>query len=102
MVCRGWDRQEHGLSLIEPLSHLRPPAVLPADCDSPGLRLIVLVDVDDGLALDPSHGFGRDRKHASIGVYDLDKLREGRFVYRTAEPEELIGKIEELNRLGNR
>ena len=32
---------------------------------------------------------GRDRKHASIGVYDLDKLQEGRFSYRTVEPGEL-------------
>ena len=32
---------------------------------------------------------GRDRKHASIGVYDLDKLREGRFSYRTVGPSEL-------------
>ena len=32
---------------------------------------------------------GRDRKHASIGVYDLDKLGEGEFAYGTVEPEEL-------------
>ncbi len=32
---------------------------------------------------------GRDRKHASIGVYDLDKLREGQFSYRTVGPSEL-------------
>ena len=32
---------------------------------------------------------GRDRKHASIGVYDLDKLQEGQFNYRTAAPDEL-------------
>ena len=32
---------------------------------------------------------GRDRKHASIGVYDLDKVQKGEFVYRTVEPEEV-------------
>ncbi len=32
---------------------------------------------------------GRDRKHASIGVYDLDTVTEGQFVYRAAGPEEL-------------
>ena len=32
---------------------------------------------------------GRDRKHASIGVYDLDSVRQGRFVYRTVKPDEL-------------
>ena len=32
---------------------------------------------------------GRDRKHASIGVYDLATLSGTRFVYRTVGPEEL-------------
>ena len=32
---------------------------------------------------------GRDRKHASIGVYDLDKVQQGQFVYRTVKPNEL-------------
>jgi phenylalanyl-tRNA synthetase beta chain len=32
---------------------------------------------------------GRDRKHASIGVYDLDALRGAAFSYRAVGPEEL-------------
>ena len=32
---------------------------------------------------------GRDRKHASIGVYDLDKVSLGQFSYRTVGPDEL-------------
>ena len=32
---------------------------------------------------------GRDRKHASIGVYDLDMVCEGEFVYRSVGPDEL-------------
>ncbi|MCK4850020.1 MAG: phenylalanine--tRNA ligase subunit beta [Phycisphaerae bacterium] len=32
---------------------------------------------------------GRDRKHASIGVYDLDKVCQGQFSYRTVGPSEL-------------
>jgi phenylalanyl-tRNA synthetase beta chain len=32
---------------------------------------------------------GRDRKHASIGVYDLDALQGPSFSYRTVAPEEL-------------
>ena len=47
---------------------------------------------------------GRDRKHASIGVYDLDKVRQGKFVYRTAEPDELsfvpLG-LDETNSVNN-
>jgi len=32
---------------------------------------------------------GRDRKHASIGVYDLDTVTTGQFTYRAVGPEEL-------------
>lgn len=74
------------------------PSVATTACNRPAIACAVVRDVtlDDDLIKvvmklqENLHwALGRDRKHASIGVYDLSRVREPELSYRAVGPEEL-------------
>ena len=74
------------------------PSVATVACNRPAIACAVVrgVTLDDDLIKvvmklqENLHwALGRDRKHASIGVYDLSRVREPELSYRAVGPEEL-------------
>lgn len=100
-TLRAYLGEETGLkryTLIEARTKLRVDATTQSDeCPRPAIAAAVVrgLRLDDDMVKaimklqENLHwALGRDRKHASIGVYDLDTV-EGPFVYRGVEPREL-------------
>lgn len=101
-LLRGYLGQRPGLQsypLSEPRCHVDvDPAVLGPACPRPAIACAIVrgVELDDDLIKvvmnlqENLHwALGRDRKHASIGVYDLETVQGPEFRYRSVGPEEI-------------
>jgi len=101
-TVRGYLGREPGLrdyALAPPVVRVTvDPAVATDACPRPAIACAVIrgIHLDDDIIKEVMNlqenlhwALGRDRKHASIGVYDLDRVRLPELVYRAVDSEEL-------------